>query len=324
VHANDFSRLLLLLPGETHLPGDKATKTCHSPGKSGEPSVQSLLEPFPVTVYACDRCWNRVTGPGSTITLDSDFSFDFTPQEGVALEDSAVFSVKFNASGPNQNVWAVNQANGNTSYRSQVDIRPLATQIQVWAPDTVLAGRTAWIYTLLSDANSEPITAAVCRFAVVGGSGIMLDTALLTDTLGRATARFVCSADRGAETDTIKIVADTTEYIEIYVERPDDDTIAAFPNPFGFNQESGEIHYYLQRSGNTSVIIYDPFGNEVKSWGPFSENQEGGRSGINRLWWDGRNNQGRRVANGMYIIQVLSTLHTGTNFKATYRIGVVR
>ncbi|MEO0077466.1 MAG: hypothetical protein ABIK86_00500 [candidate division WOR-3 bacterium] len=325
INAGNFGRLLLLLPGERHLPGDTASQPWQTPGKSGQPYAQFVREPFTATLYACDRCWNRVIGPGDEVVLMSDFSFSATPGQ-IELRDSAVFSLEFNTAGPNQNVWAQELGGRYESYRTQLEIKARGRQLEIAAPDTVRAGETAYIRVRVLDANGLPVVATLCRFSVIRGSGDMLDPALLTDTLGFCSSRFLCTRARFAEHDTIRISSGTVDsFPGIYVQIPDSailkGEIIAVPNPFGFNSQGCEIFYYLQRSSPVTVAIYDPFGSEVITW-RFSPGQPGALSGVNKVIWDGRNRQGRRVANGIYVVHVLGQLHTGTTFSNTYRLGV--
>uniref|UniRef100_A0A7C4GFB0 FlgD/Vpr Ig-like domain-containing protein n=1 Tax=candidate division WOR-3 bacterium TaxID=2052148 RepID=A0A7C4GFB0_UNCW3 len=325
VNPGPFSRPLLLLPGENHLPGDTASQPWQTPGKTGQPQSQYLREPFSATVYACDRCWNRVTGPGDDVSLQSDFSFSAVPTEA-SLRDSVVFNLQFNSAGPNQNIWVREVGGLYESYRTHLEVKARGRQLEVTAPDTVRAGETAYVRVRVLDANSLPVVAAVCRFAVIRGNGDMLDGALLTDTLGFAAARFLCTRARFAEHDTVRVNAGIVDsFVGIYVQIPDSVVmkggVIAVPNPFGFNRQGCEIYYYLQRSAPMTVAIYDPFGNEVITW-RFSQGQPGALSGVNRIVWDGRNRHGRRVANGIYVVHVLGQLHTGTTFNNTCRIGV--
>jgi hypothetical protein len=66
--AGPFSRLQVLLPGETAAPGT-------SSGKTGSPSPQTAGVPFYVTVRACDASWTLVTTVTHSIRiLSSDAS----------------------------------------------------------------------------------------------------------------------------------------------------------------------------------------------------------------------------------------------------------
>lgn len=321
-----FDNLLLVLPGETPLPGDDTTDPWLTPGKSGSPDAQYVHDPFPAVVYSCDRCWNRVPAPNLSVRLHSDFRFASVPTE-TTLTDSAVFAADFGAPGPNQNIWVTGEPGGYVSYRTQLNVRARGQRLEVTAPDTVRAGETTAIHVIVRDANGEPITATVCRFAVVKGHGDMLQTALLTDTLGLVTGQFLCTRARFGEHDTIRITSGNADtLIGIYVNIPDSAVmkgeIIAVPNPFGYNRDAVEVHYYLQRSSPISVTIYDPFGNEVVAW-RFAQNDPGAKSGQNTILWNGRNARGRRVASGVYVIHVLGELHTGTTFNKTHRIGVV-
>jgi len=319
INAGPFTQMLLVAPGEDLLPGDTATSAWQTPGKTGTPDPQYLLTPFSVTVYPCDRCWNRVTGTGDTVFLHSDFPFEFLPA-AVELGDAAVFDqVRFSTAGSNQSIWAVNQANGDKSYATRLNIRALGVTLEITAPDTTRSGETTEVLIRVLDANGDPIVATLVKDSVVMGSGRMLEPALLTDTLGYATAYFLCMPSPASEQDSIRIstsAADTV--IGIYVKHLSD-SLFAYPNPFGsVNSPTTQIFYSLQRSSSVKVMIYDQFGNKVRTVPGAT-----GRAGDNTVSWDGRNDKGHRVASGIYLIQVLGTLNTGIDFRSMYRIGVV-
>jgi hypothetical protein len=316
-----FKEMLLVAPGETLTPGDTTLSDWDTPGKTGTPDPQFLRTLFDIVVYPCDRCWNRVAGPGDTVYLRSDFAFEFLPAR-TQLRDVARFSVQFNTPGPNQNIWVANQASGAESYRTHLNIRARGATFRIEAPDTVRSGETASVRIWAGDANDEPIVAALVQTSVTMGSGRMLEPALLTDTIGFTTAHFLCTPTPAAEQDSIRISSgDADTVIGIYVSHLSD-SLFAFPNPFGFNRDRTLISYYLQRSAPVAITIYDPFGNEVWSR-HFRQNEPGANSGDNVVYWDGTNTRGHRVANGVYVIQVLGELHTGVDFKSTYRIGVI-
>jgi hypothetical protein len=329
IFAGAFDRLLLLLPGEVPLPGDTTTVPWQGPGKTGEPEPQYLSAPFPVRILPCDACWNRVTGPADTVTVQSDFPVRFVPASAVLL-DSAVFRVQFDAVGTNQNIRALDLNTAGATYWSYVDVRALGSRFDISAPDTVRAGETAHVAVTVLDANGAPVTAARVDFAVTAGGGRMLDAALLTDTVGFCRARFLCDRGHFSEHDTIRIVSgDADTLVGIFVSIPDssivDGRVIAYPNPFG-NPADGRtstiITYYLPSGIGVTLRICDPFGNEVLTR-RYTRNAPGARAGVNQVTWDGRNQQGRRVASGIYVVQVVGTIHTGIEYRASTRIGVI-
>jgi hypothetical protein len=166
---------------------------------------------------------------------------------------------------------------------------------------------------------------ALVQFSVIGkgNHGTVLEPALLTDTIGYATAHFVCTPSPASELDSIRISSgDADTVIGIYV-RHLSDSLFAYPNPFGsINRDRTLIFYSLHRASSVRVTIYDPFGNEV--WTQhYNQGEPGGLLGDNTVYWDGTNKKGQHVASGIYLIQVLGTLHTGVDYRSLYRVGVV-
>lgn len=324
VFAGPYTQLLVLAPGESLLPGDTTSSTWQNPGKYGTPATQYLGVPFSITVYPCDRYWNPSVAPGDSVVLDSPFPFAINPW-CIELFDSAAFSVRAQSAAPIQYIWAYDFTRGVGSYRTRLDIRARGARLEVdtLTPDTVRSGETAHVRVRVRDANGDTVVAALVQYSVFKGSGTMIEPALLTDTLGYATARFVCTPSPASEQDSIRISsgeADTV--IGIYV-RHLSDSLFAFPNPFGsINRDRTLIHYSLHRASSVRVTIYDPFGNEV--WARrYKQGEPGGMFGDNTIYWDGTNNKGQRVASGIYLIQVLGTLNTGIDYQSLYRVGVV-
>jgi hypothetical protein len=337
VTAADFGQLLLLLPGETPLPGDDATEEWQTPGKTGEPEPQFLGAQFPVTIYACDPAWNRTPASGEELELHS--SFPILPEPEYTHLDSsglATSMVAFQSSGQNQNIWVTDRQERYESYVSWIDILSLPSVLEVSAPDTIRGGETAHVYVTLRDVAGDSVVLAPIWFAVTAGHGRFLDDEgrqnstlqLRSDFQGMARARFLCTPENGAEHDTIRITADTVSFVyhDIFIDISDrvllDGEVVAHPNPFGFNEDRVAIDYWLRYSTPLTVKIYDPFGNLVWSRA-INQNTRGAKSGYNRIYWDGRNQVGRRVANGIYVVQILGVMHTGTTFKGECRIGVL-
>ena len=322
-----YSQILLLLPGETILPGDTATLIYKTPGKTKTQAAQYVKEPFPVRVYSTDSFWNRATpAEDDTVLLSSDFAFSASPEK-VSFQgvDSVTFSVIFDATGDNQNLWAYTLS-GKETYRNTIDIDAKTEKILVIYNDTIRAGEITEVVATIYDINDQPIKEKLTKFSVIKGNGVMLDSLGITDTTGVVRARFICEPKFGSELDTIRINADDyTKNLSIFT-IGDSAVMAgktiAFPNPFGYNQNFTEIQYYLNKGCNISFAIYDPFGNPVL-FRKYPQGNEGGKSGLNKVIWDGRDDQGHKVVSGVYLIKLWGLLHTRTIFNQTYRIGVV-
>jgi hypothetical protein len=77
-----------------------------------------------------------------------------------------------------------------------------------------------------------------------------------------------------------------------------------YPNPFNPDMEIGTIRYSLGRSGNVSIKIYDAANALVKTLIQDVPNE----AGIERsARWDGRNERGEIVANGVYFYVIESS-----------------
>ncbi len=87
-----YSRLQVLLPGESPAPG---TAT----GKTGVPTAQTAGISFGVTVRACDASWNTITSITNTILLSSSDASATLPGAAALVNGTRVFSVALNADG---------------------------------------------------------------------------------------------------------------------------------------------------------------------------------------------------------------------------------
>lgn len=98
--------------------------------------------------------------------------------------------------------------------------------------------------------------------------------------------------------------------------------VVNYPNPFAAGRESTKIRYVLTEDCEVTVNIYTLLGDLVssKKYLPGSEGGKGQETGYtNTITWDGRNNSGFLVANGMYIIEIKSG-----SARSTRKIGVVK
>lgn len=90
--AQSYTRLQVLLPGETAAPGTLD-------GKSGTPLVQTVGMPFQVTVRACDANWNTQSSITSQIEIGSTDETATLPTAHALSGGVSQFTVTLNASG---------------------------------------------------------------------------------------------------------------------------------------------------------------------------------------------------------------------------------
>ena len=92
VNAGAFTKLQLLVPGETAAPG---TLT----GKTGTPTAQNTDNPFNVTVNAVDANWNLVNTVSDTVGITASDPNASLPANAALSGGTGAFSVKFNTAG---------------------------------------------------------------------------------------------------------------------------------------------------------------------------------------------------------------------------------
>ncbi|MBK8575889.1 MAG: Ig-like domain-containing protein [Elusimicrobia bacterium] len=73
-----------------------------------------------------------------------------------------------------------------------------------------------------------------------------------------------------------------------------------YPNPFRAGRDLTFLEYTLLADAGVRLTIYDMMGQRVYERG-YSQGEEGGSSGFNRVSWDGRNGDGVVVGNGGYV-----------------------
>jgi len=90
--AGPFSRLQVLVPGETAAPGTPS-------GKTGAARAQTVGVPFTITVNACDDTWTRVTSITHSVQVLSSDASATLPAPAQLGGGTATFSVTLNANG---------------------------------------------------------------------------------------------------------------------------------------------------------------------------------------------------------------------------------
>ena len=102
--AGPYTRLQVLLPGETAAPGTGS-------GKTGTPRAEVSGIPFTITVNACDNTWNVVTSISNSIQITSSDVSATLPQPSQLQSGTRTFTVTMNAGGT-FNVLAHDQTDG--------------------------------------------------------------------------------------------------------------------------------------------------------------------------------------------------------------------
>jgi hypothetical protein len=92
VSTGPFSKLQLLVPGESAAPGSAS-------GKTGTPSGQTVGISFPVAVNAVDAQWNLVNTVSDTVGLSSSDVTATLPSATALLAGTANLLIAFNANG---------------------------------------------------------------------------------------------------------------------------------------------------------------------------------------------------------------------------------
>ena len=94
-----------------------------------------------------------------------------------------------------------------------------------------------------------------------------------------------------------------------------------YPNPFN---ESTNFSYELSKDADVSIKIYDVRGMLVKTLTASSAGSSGGRLGFNKIGWNGTDESGKNLANGMYIYFIKASDGGGGQVIKRSKIGISR
>ncbi|MCK4234997.1 hypothetical protein KAX75_11245 [candidate division WOR-3 bacterium] len=331
-----FSKLLLIAPSQTVLAGDTATNTSLLPGATPDTTDWQVAgSPFDITVYAVDDCWNPV---GSSAPMDSIRIYGQIGPN--TLADTNVLS------GGNTTVTFISDINGffrlqaedldnssiTTKYQTPIKIAGAHYRLVADEElDTIISGSPIHLHIYYEDEKDNVITNDdhPIIIYVYRGSGSLTPTDTIVRTLTTGTVEpVVYYTTMQVEELYLRVSAQETSRLStpgenenpIYL-RPNvtpDEPIVNYPNPFGSEQKSTTIVYYLSQDCDVYIAIYDRFGNLVKKW------NRNGVTGYNYLSWSGTNNRGTRVANGAYLLTVRATDRTAIVVEYRRWIAVVK
>ncbi|MFH1259444.1 MAG: DUF2341 domain-containing protein [Elusimicrobiota bacterium] len=94
--------------------------------------------------------------------------------------------------------------------------------------------------------------------------------------------------------------------------------VSNYPNPFDSRKTSTKINYTLNQKCQVKITIYDLLGYLVRE-----VSVEGNPGGANSFDWDGTDNSGRKVSQGMYLAVIEAEGADGAKSKITHKIGVI-
>jgi hypothetical protein len=118
--AGPYSRLQVLLPGESAAPGT-------SSGKTGTVRAQTVGVPFDVTVRACDNTWTTVSTVTNAIQVLSSDASATLPNPAQLVNGVGTFTVTFNAGGT-FTIFAHDQTDGTIPDGASSSVQALVLQ----------------------------------------------------------------------------------------------------------------------------------------------------------------------------------------------------
>ncbi len=184
INAAAFSKLQILLPGETAAPGSVS-------GKTGTPSAQTAGSAFTVTVNAVDADWNPVTSTDTVAITSSDTNATL-PANAALVAGTQTFSVTPKTAG-SKTFTATDATNGgmtpNTSPATTINAAAFS-KLQILLPGETAAPGTATGKTGTPSAQTASGAFTVTVNAVDANWNLVssvTDTAGITSTDANAT-----------------------------------------------------------------------------------------------------------------------------------------
>ncbi|MBD3285038.1 hypothetical protein GF359_01570 [candidate division WOR-3 bacterium] len=304
--------LLMICPGETHLPGDDSTTLY--PGKTGEVNDAIMSQDYLVDIYAVDLCWNIDPSYG---TYEVDVEDGATPANNLTpgrdtIENGRADDVNLefvNVKPQGEIISAKVIGDELTSYGTKVDVAGDIDSLYAFfttaeVPVGVTSDYTVEAYIGGVPAGSDNDIALEITEAPEGSEATLPDTIeTLPNPQGVAYATFTPDV---AGTYVIRASAGGV-YEDATLEVEDPAGLTIYPNPFKYapSQDVNDINFkYEVVSDNPAaevvLMIIDIAGNIVYKATYDETGDEKLEPGYQTIVWDGTNGDGVKIASGMY------------------------
>jgi hypothetical protein len=136
VHPGSFSRVQIVVPGQTPLPGSAS-------GVSGSPGTQAVGTAFVVSVYGTDAYWNQVpVGDNVRVVSNTDNAEVVSPTSGALSNGYRQFTVTLNTVGT-QTLTVTDQTNGSITSMTSVGIQVIPAGVDHFVFNSITGPLTA-------------------------------------------------------------------------------------------------------------------------------------------------------------------------------------
>ncbi|MFH1379279.1 MAG: hypothetical protein ABII23_03260 [bacterium] len=107
----------------------------------------------------------------------------------------------------------------------------------------------------------------------------------------------------GVTVGELEHLEETKKSLKIFITQAitSGDGLINYPNPFRAGKEPTSFEFHNLQDSNVTLSVYDPFGQKVYERNFTASEIQRDNNGINKILWDGRNNDGTVIANGGYI-----------------------
>lgn len=145
--------------------------------------------------------------------------------------------------------------------------------------------------------DGGPLQTSHGPFTLLPSGLLTFELPLGTLEIGRHTLEYYGETLSGL---THQETAKTSKTFYVSAETTAEEGLVNYPNPFRAGQDLTYLEYVLNSDAGVRLTIYDMMGHRVHEKS-YSQGEEGGSSGLNRISWDGKNDDGVVVGNGGYL-----------------------